>query len=84
MSGKKFWINKVVFCSLIIITLGTAAWNRKSLIFDNELFVAVTFMESEFASGIFSKENITLRPSFSKAVIVGTFFSEKNNYKSSF
>lgn len=58
------------------ITLGTAAWNRYSLMVDRVLFVDVTFMVKVLESGTFSKAKITFKPSLSKAVTVGTSFSE--------
>lgn len=56
-------------------TLGTAAWNRNSVMFERLLLVAVTFIDKEPASDDFSSENIIFRPSLSKAVNVGTCFS---------
>lgn len=48
-----------------MFTLGTAAWNKNSVMLDNVLFVAVKFMDIMFDSDIFSKAKTILSPLFS-------------------
>ena len=48
-------------------TLGTAAWNTKSVMGDDVEFVALVLMVS-IAGSVLSRSNSTLRPFFSNTV----------------